>query len=520
MGPPGTSLLHNLTLPDSEPESDMGRLGDADQESIFASTWEVLTPYIAEFLGTFIITVTFLSNYDDSAASYFSKYSTGFMIIAVVCATKHITGANLNPSVTIALCLSGRLRPRSALCLCLTQVLAAIAAAILLGACSVSNAISLGPSAGHSWTQLAITEMVYASMLCFVYLNCASSKRNNPKSDQNGFVGICYGLCYVASSNAARGICDIVSNSAIAVALVITNGHRHALLSTGVSYVCYDIIAAVVGVGAYRVVRPSESRLAESLPTAVVSVSLESAQMASEFLGTFFIILTQVLSASCETNSDVGPRAWATGSVAIVMVCSLQTVSGAHFNPAVTLAVRASGRSAADNVPVENDAEFRIGIFYCLAHFLAGIAAATMGLIMTGGSKSNGSDIAATTTSQAFISELAITFFLCYVVLATSVTSPVPQARSKQNNISGIAYGSIVLSNTLAVGNISGALMNPAAVVAFVFLGVLETQASLLPYFFYHGTAGVLAAAAFLTTHAQLYVKDAHDADDKLHMGS
>jgi len=519
MGPAGTSLLYNSTDPASESESDMGRLGDAGHESIYASTWEILTPYIAEFLGTFIITVTFLSNYDDSADTYFSKYSTGFMIIAVVCATKHITGANLNPSVTIALGLSGRLRPRAAFCLCLTQVLAAIAAAFLLSACGVANNISLGPLAGHSWTQLAITETVYASMLCFVYLNCASSKRNNPKSDQNGFVGLCYGLCYVASSNAARGICDIVSNSAIAVALVITNGHRHALLSTGLSYVCYDVIAAVVGVGAYRVVRPSESRLAESLPTSEVSVSNESAQMASEFLGAFFIILTQVLGASSETNSDLGPRAWATGSVVIVMVCSLQTVSGAHFNPAVTLAVRASGRSTADNVPVENDAEFRIGIFYCLAHILAGIAAATMGLIMTGG-QTNGSDIAETTTSQAFISELAITFFLCYVVLATSVTSPVAQAQSKQNNICGIAYGSIVLSNTLAVGNISGALMNPAAVVAFVFLGVLDTQASLLPYFFYHGAAGVLAAAAFLTTHAQLYVKDAHDADDKLHMGS
>jgi len=510
----------------SEPADSMGRLGDADRESIYASTWEVLTPYIAEFLGTFIITMTFMSNYDDSSEAYFAKYSSGFMIIAIVCATRHITGANLNPCVTIALGLSGRLRPFSSFCLCLTQVLAAISAAILLKACEVSENISLGPLNGHSWTQLAFTETVYTSMLTFVYLNCASSKQNNPKSDQNGFVGLCYGLCYVASSIAARGICDIVSNSAIAVGLLIRNTGGHGLFSTGMSYVCYDLIGAIIGVGAYRVVRPLESRLAESLPMAAenVSVSRESSQMAAEFIGAFYIILTQVLSADAETNSDLGPRAWATAAAVIVMVYSLQKVSGAHFNPAVTLAVRASGRTAADNVLVEGDLEVRLGIFYCIAHVLGGAVAASVAAIVISGStstsSSSDSSLANATTTQAFIAESAITFFLCYVVLATSVTSPVEQGRSKQNNICGIAYGSIVLSNTLAVGNISGALMNPAAVVAFIVLGILDTKASLLPYFFYHGAAAVFASVAFLMTHAQLYVKDAHEAEDKNHTGN
>mmetsp|Transcript_105433 Transcript_105433/g.187517 ORF Transcript_105433/g.187517 Transcript_105433/m.187517 type:complete len:505 (-) Transcript_105433:22-1536(-) len=476
----------------SEPADSMGRLGDADRESIYASTWEVLTPYIAEFLGTFIITMTFMSNYDDSSEAYFAKYSSGFMIIAIVCATRHITGANLNPCVTIALGLSGRLRPFSSFCLCLTQVLAAISAAILLKACEVSENISLGPLNGHSWTQLAFTETVYTSMLTFVYLNCASSKQNNPKSDQNGFVGLCYGLCYVASSIAARGICDIVSNSAIAVGLLIRNTGGHGLFSTGMSYVCYDLIGAIIGVGAYRVVRPLESRLAESLPMAAenVSVSRESSQMAAEFIGAFYIILTQVLSADAETNSDLGPRAWATAAAVIVMVYSLQKVSGAHFNPAVTLAVFFSRR-----VP---ELTLTQALMYVGVQLVAGICASfSYVLVYVGGNFPIG-PVGKSTWLQVTFAELIFTFLLCYIVLSVAVSN-----RTKSSHMFGLAIGSCVTIGGCAIGSISGGSLNPA-----VSVGIASTQIMkggfLLPATAYTAVellGGLAAVGIFRVTH-------------------
>ncbi|CAE7563818.1 unnamed protein product [Symbiodinium sp. CCMP2456] len=43
------------------------------------------------------------------------------------------------------------------------------------------------------------------------------------------------------------------------------------------------------------------------------------------------------------------------------------------------------------------------------------------------------------TVGQVMIAEGFGTFFLCYVVLGSSVTFPVDGARSKQNNLSGLA---------------------------------------------------------------------------------
>ena len=71
---------------------------------------------------------------------------------------------------------------------------------------------------------------------------------------------------------------------------------------------------------------------------------------AAEFIGTFFLVLT-VGSTGIAAGPDVIP-ALAIGSVLMVMIYAGGHVSGAHYNPAVTVAVFLRGRCAgADVVP-------------------------------------------------------------------------------------------------------------------------------------------------------------------------
>lgn len=509
--------------------NDMGKL-EAASQSIFASTWEILTPYFAEFVGTLIITLTFLVNSDEKGNPWFAHVSTGFMVMAVVTATKHVSGGNLNPSISMALCLAGRQRPRVAFGLCFAQVLGASTAAFMLYKTGQYQHLQLGPHGSHSWVQVGTVEALYATMLCFAYLNCAASKENNPKNDQNGFLGLVCGLCYIASSSGAKSLALSVSNSAIAIGCAIASSSSGGFISTGLGYLMYDLLGAFFAVGAYRVVRVKEYNSANQLVSTRDAVGQdEGAQMAAEFIGTFFVVLTQVLARfSANDDVELGGQAWGVSAALAAMVYSLRNVSGAHFNPAVTLAVRASGRGGSEDFSsklsnIGDSLEYRTAIFFALAQVLAGITAAAVGGIVNAGGKEGHhvpSPLKDATPGQVMLGEMMFTFFTCFVVLSTSMTMPVDSARSKQNNVSGLAYAGCVLASTFAIGNISGALVNPVSVVAFIFLGILHTEVSILPYIFYQIFGAILAAACYLITHSQLYAKEVYDANEKAQLKS
>ena len=60
----------------------------------------------------------------------------------------------------------------------------------------------------------------------------------------------------------------------------------------------------------------------------------------AEFLGTFFLVLT----VGCNVLTGSVGAAISIGSMLMAMIFALGTVSGAHFNPAVTMAIFLSGR--------------------------------------------------------------------------------------------------------------------------------------------------------------------------------
>jgi aquaporin Z len=170
-----------------------------------------------------------------------------------------------------------------------------------------------------------------------------------------------------------------------------------------------------------------------------------------EFIGTFFLVLT--------AGSAVGPGVippLAIGSALMVMIYAGGHISGAHYNPAVSLGVLLRGRlSAAELAP------------YWIAQVAGASAAAGVVIFLRG---SAGAPMV-TQPGPAFVAELAFTFALVYVVLNVATAK-----RTSGNSYFGLAIGFTVLAGAFAVGSISGAMFNPAVAVAAMIEGALPAQ--------------------------------------------
>jgi aquaporin NIP len=175
----------------------------------------------------------------------------------------------------------------------------------------------------------------------------------------------------------------------------------------------------------------------------------EAARLAAELVGTFALVFVGcgaiMVDAEGASLGQVG-ISLAFGLVIAVMIAAVGPVSGAHFNPAVTVAfwlTRAlPGRRAAGYVLVQ------------IAGALAGAALlrASLGDVASvGATQPSGSD------GEAFLWELVLTFFLLFVIAAVATRAPPEPAVT-----AGLAVGGTIAMASLAGGPVSGASLNPA----------------------------------------------------------
>jgi aquaporin Z len=162
---------------------------------------------------------------------------------------------------------------------------------------------------------------------------------------------------------------------------------------------------------------------------------------ATEFIGTFFLVLTIGLTVTAKL--PIAPLA--IGASLMVMVYMGGHISGAHYNPAVSLAVLLRGKlTSAEFVP------------YVVTQVLGALVAAGAVLAITGKTfaPSPGEGVSAV---QALLVEFLYTFALALVVLNVA-TSPLTSG----NSFYGLAIGFTVVVAAFAGGSISGGAFNPA----------------------------------------------------------
>ena len=195
----------------------------------------------------------------------------------------------------------------------------------------------------------------------------------------------------------------------------------------------------------------------------------------AEFIGTFFLVLTIGCTVIGAGAGVIAPLA--IGAALMVMIFAGGHISGAHYNPAVTLGVLIRGRlSVADAIP------------YILAQLAgAALAAVTVkflraGIVVTP---------IAIKTGPALLAEFLFTFALVYVVLNAATAEG-----TSGNSFYGLAIGMTVMTGAFAVGDISGGAFNPAVALGICILGI-STWANIWIYLVADLAAAVVAAIVF-----------------------
>jgi len=174
----------------------------------------------------------------------------------------------------------------------------------------------------------------------------------------------------------------------------------------------------------------------------------------AEFIGTFFLVFTIVTTV--RGGAPLAPLA--IGLVLAAMVFAGGHVSGAHFNPAVTLAVWIRGKVDTRDVPG-----------YVVAQLLGASAAAGVALAVIDAPAGTPLELTGSKLLAALLAEAVVTFALAYVVLNVATS-----ADTADNSFYGLAIGATVLAGAIAVGGVSGGVFNPAVAVGASFGGLLS----------------------------------------------
>ncbi len=169
----------------------------------------------------------------------------------------------------------------------------------------------------------------------------------------------------------------------------------------------------------------------------------------AEFIGTFCLVLagTGAIVVDGVSGGTIGHCGVALtfGLIVLAMIYTLGDVSGAHLNPAVSLAFCAARR-----MPVSSLAPY-------LTSQLGGALAASATLKFLFPTPSTlGATLPAGSESQSFVLEMLLTFILMFVVLSVSTGA------KEKGTTAGIAIGAVVALEAMFAGPICGASMNPA----------------------------------------------------------
>jgi len=203
-------------------------------------------------------------------------------------------------------------------------------------------------------------------------------------------------------------------------------------------------------------------------------------KLTTEFIGTFFLSLTICTVAVYGSAGEYAP--FGIAATLMVMIYAGGHISGAHYNPAVTVSIYLRGACEKDEV-----------LPYITSQVIAAVSAAMVveNLLLP-------DELTNVTVkdlgTHAVVAELLFTFALAYVILNVATTES-----TSGNGYYGAAIALVVLAGAITVGSISLASFNPAVTSALIVSGKLTLAESWM-HFVPQFVGAVLATYVYKST--------------------
>ena len=218
------------------------------------------------------------------------------------------------------------------------------------------------------------------------------------------------------------------------------------------------------------------TREPESVAVPAPRVGVAARKYVTEFIGTFF--LTFAVGVAALSGSVFVPLA--AGATLMVMIYAGGHISGAHYNPAVTLAALVRRRIGIGDASA-----------YWIAQVAGGVIAAVIARAVVNPAGVKTLTLSGHAEAAAAVVELLITFALCYVVLNVATAKG-----TSGNSFYGLAIGFTVFAGAVAVGTISGGAFNPAVALGIMTFG-LSAWKNIWIYFVAEAAGAALAGVTF-----------------------
>jgi aquaporin NIP len=217
--------------------------------------------YIAELLGTFALVfcgtgAIVINQQSGGVVTHVGIAITfGFIVMAMIYALGNISGAHLNPAVTIAFTIAKRFRAKEVLPYIISQLAGAMLASATLKYLFPFNETLGATLPAGSVRQSFILEFILTFLLMLVIINVATGSK-----EQGMFAGLAIGSTVLLEAMFAGPVCGASMNPARSISPAITSGHTEHLWI----YITAPILGAAAAIPIFKMLQHKNNHHANS----------------------------------------------------------------------------------------------------------------------------------------------------------------------------------------------------------------------------------------------------------------
>jgi aquaporin NIP len=224
-------------------------------DCLFCSFLNNMNKYLAELIGTFALVfcgtgAIVINQQSGGAVTHVGVAITfGLIVITMIYALGDISGAHLNPAVTIAFTIAKRFELKQTLPYIISQLSGALIASLILKYLFPDNEMLGTTLPAGAEIQSFILEFILTFFLMVVIINVATGSK-----EQGMFAGLAIGFTVLLEAMFAGPICGASMNPARSIAPAIVSGHFQHLWI----YIVAPLLGAAFAIPVFKILHPKK----------------------------------------------------------------------------------------------------------------------------------------------------------------------------------------------------------------------------------------------------------------------